>query len=184
MRRLKKICVCLSMALVGALMAVSTVSAKSGDSGYFNDVRDSYTEPIYGLDANYTNDQYEALWEQCRVINPESLYMDTGIINAARKYIGNSKYSFVADLRYINTFKLGYELCDEKTAFNYGFVAYHANSESDNTSVCKCSSSDFNRLKKYYGKDGKKFTVHNSDCDVKYSYDPDKDILTVETYWK
>lgn len=182
MRRLKKLGVCISMAVVGTTMMVSTVSAKSNDSEYYKDVRDSYTGPAYDIFWDYSDDQHDGLMEQCRIQNPENWYMDTGIIEAAREYMDKSKYSYVGNLRYMTEFQLAYIKCDANSAFNYGLFAIDASNPDHKIYVCKCSISDYERLKNNLGIDIDEFVYNDIDSYNQYNFDPDKEILKVDVY--
>lgn len=100
MRKLKKLGICLSMGIVGAMTIVPIAEAKGNTismavTDYYNDVRDSYTEPEYEC-GGYTIEQVNAIYEQCRVTDPSSLYMDSTIRKYAEAFIKDGFY--VGDL--------------------------------------------------------------------------------------
>lgn len=189
MRILKKLGMSLCIAAIGVMTFSLCVNAKSNDSGYFNDVRDSYTEPFYGFRSNYTDDQIIDLLDVCYVQEPQNYYMDSTIKKAAKKYLDKGSF-YVGDLRYMTEFGL-YVLNSDKNnnAFNYGIVVEDLDDMKHTLYICKCSPKDYKSFVELANDKNKIksdcfIQSHNKNLDkLTYSYDSKNNVLTAKLYW-
>ena len=142
MRRLKKLGVCLSLAIAGAMIMAVPACAKEK----YNDVRDSYISAD-NKPVKYSDSQKKALYENCRVKNPNDWYLDDYIKDYANEYKDDN---YVGDLRVLNQYGLRGVTADyDNTVFDYGiWVTDNPMNPSWHTFVFKCSDKDY---KKYLG---------------------------------
>ena len=183
MRKLKKFGIGVCMAAIAASMVVTPVVAKSSDNSYYNYTLDSYTQPAKRV-KNWTefNGQLEELMMQCKVQDPASWYVDTGIKDAAAKYL-KKKY-YVGDLRFLTDNGIYTLKTSTSKAFNYGIVISDDINSGRYTVICKCSQSDFNELSATYHNSSKKnnFKFTDEYGSLEFSYNAADKILTVKDY--
>ena len=186
MKKLKRFLVGVCTAAL-CLSAIATpVAAKDSSiynkSGSYEYVLPSYTQPAKRV-KNWTefNGQVSALIDQCRVQNPASWYVDTGIKEAAAKYLKDKKY-YVGDLRYLTDFGIYALQASNSKAFNYGIYVTDDINTSHYTVICKCSQSDFIELATtyYYSSTDTYFVTADSAGITEFSYDKVNHILTVK----
>ena len=150
MRLLKKLRMCLCMALVGTMLMATTANAAEPLT-WFLDERDTYTQTISDVKYNYTKEQKKACINQCEVINPE-MYLDDTIKKYATQGLG--AHFKMYDLRYLADFGLYSLKCGENKAFNYGFIKTDDFLNPSYIYVfCKCSNKDFKDFMNYHGYD-------------------------------
>ncbi|MBO4592018.1 MAG: hypothetical protein J5684_05625 [Eubacterium sp.] len=187
MRKLKRFLIGVCTAALCLSAIVTPVAAKSSSiydkSGAYEYVLPSYTQTAKRV-KNWTefNGQMSALIEQCKVQNPASWYVDTGIKEAAAKYLKEGKY--VGDLRYLTDNGIFSLNASNSKAFNYGIFITDDINTGRYTIICKCSQSDFNEMAStYYGSSNKtEFTFYDVEGHTDYSYDKVNHILTVKNY--
>ena len=176
MRKLKKLGVCLSMAIVGAIIMAVPASAKE----MYNDVRDSYRQPCSGeVDYNY-GDKVD-LYEFCRIYDPEDWYDDDYIKEYATAY--NNIY--VGDLGTLSEVGLTYVTANTiSEVFNYGiYVTDNYLNPSFYIYIFKCTDGEYNDLFEYWraGIPSNHFADYSfeSDCSLgklNVSYFPEKNL--------
>ena len=185
MRLFKKLGVLLSMAAVATMFVALPVSAEDYRDWYFVDKRESYIQTYSKQEYSYTSQQKKDLWEQCRVKDPDSWYLDSNIYKSAFNHIHSDVAdNYVGDLRYLLEFGLFKLPVSDSKAFNYGIVVIN----KDNGNIrccCKCSSSDYDMLLKYkksiiksYTDDG--FICSDGKKNEHYFYDDVIDFLYVD----
>ena len=187
MRKLKRFLIGVCTAAL-CLSAIATpVAAKSSSiydkSGAYEYELTSYTQKAKRV-KNWTefNGQLKALMMQYKVQDPASWYVDTGIKEAAAKYLKKGYY--VGDLRYLTDIGIYALNATPSKSFNYGLVITDDINSGRYTVICKCSQSDFNEMASYYfgSSDKTEFTFVDVEGHTDYSYDKVNHILTVKDY--
>ena len=194
MRKFKKLIVGVCTVACCLSAIVMPVSAESNGyysaPGSYEYVLSSYTQP-FNFSTSYSGDyidenehdrQLNALYDQCRVKDPNAWYIDTAIINEAKKAINAGKY--VYDIRNLGNFGLFCLSKDGINIFNYGICItdtpiLHAKSKEF---ICKCSKQDYDEL--FYhvrgrNRNGNEYdfiAITNYDTS-EYSYNPQYNIL-------
>lgn len=166
MKKFKKLGLFLGSIAVGVMLMAPAVNAQEQD--WFSDVRDSYTQNVYEVKFNYTDQQYSDLLKTCQVNEPKEMYLDDDIKKMANQQkIANRK---VYDLRFLTEFGLYNLKCGKNKAFNYGIVSTdNLKNPSSIVIFCKCSDKDFADYMNFVGKNFYKYSdytnsyVHSSD---------------------
>ena len=193
MRKLKKLGVCLCMAVIGATIMAVPAYAKGNNSRYHKESRNTYTEPEVVLKYQYTSSHGNAYYQESRVTNPEKMYKDETI----RKYAEESieKGYYVGDLKTLNRYGLECGLSvNNDRVFNTGIAIYDEGDYYDDTSfatyVCKCSDRDYEELYDYYNdkiieQNGRyEFVTKDSKTECTFTYNPETNILIAHTQYE
>ena len=142
MKKLKRLIACLCVAVIGVATLAMQVSAEEYDSGFFNDVRDTYKSPSVELKYKLEDRQLRDLYENARITDSNQWYMDDYIKYYANLY--KDDY-YVGDLRILNEYDQDGVYADyDHNIFNYGIVVMDDYSKPTfRLFVCKCSQKDF-----------------------------------------
>ncbi|MBR6404073.1 MAG: hypothetical protein IKS48_11870 [Eubacterium sp.] len=151
MQKLKKLGVCISLAIASVMTIAPIVHAQPNDSWNLV-IKDSYVQKIRTEKKQYSDKKVKELLKKCQVFDANSKYEDDDIRKFGRQFIGNGRN--VYDLKSLSDYGLFNVKVSSNTAFNYGILSTDDfQNPSFMTIMCKCSEKDYKNLMKYVGED-------------------------------
>lgn len=151
MLKLKKLGVCVCLAMTSVMTIAPIVHAQPKDSWYLVE-KDSYVQKISNEKTNYSDKKIKELLKKSQVKDANSKYEDDDIKKFARQFIGNGRN--VYDLKSLSDNGLFNLKVSSNKAFNYGILSTDDfKNPSFITIMCKCSEKDYKNLINYVGED-------------------------------